>query len=158
MNNENNTNLPAELAALDARFAELGAAERAAAPAGVESRILAATAPVVVARVVIPARKEPVGVIGRLSIRRLDWPMRAAAVIAVMIGGWAVINGVNGPRTGSGPGPGPAPLDPEKLANFVFNSGPSEQLQRLLLETAKLETLMGDDDLNGPDGGDLETM
>ena len=154
MNDQNHDNLPVELEELDARLSALGATERAQAPADLEARIMAATSGVI-APAAAP-RKEPIGVIGRLSIKRLDWPMRAAAVIAVMIGGWAVFHGADGPQRGPGPEHAVA-IDPEKLANFVFNSGPSEQLQRLLLETATLETLTGNDDLTSPDG-DQESL
>jgi hypothetical protein len=164
MNDHNeNIQLPPELEALDARLADLGRAERATAPAELEARIVAATNAALAAhgpalRIAPQTRAEPVGLLGRLSVRRLDWPMRVAAVIAVMIGGWAVIHGINGTQ----PSPTklqPAQFNPDEVFDYVFaRSGTSEQIQRLLLDTAQLETLVGGDDPGDPEIGDQENL
>lgn len=162
MNDHNDDiQLPPELEALDARLADLGRAERAAAPADLEARIVAATSVAArgpALRIAPETRAEPVGLFGRLSVRRLDWPMRVAAVIAVMIGGWAVVHGINGTQPGPSKPPA-AQFNPEEVFDYVFGrSGTSEQIQRLLLDTAKLETLVGGDDLGDPEIGDQENL
>ncbi|HYD01416.1 MAG TPA: hypothetical protein VEB22_09340, partial [Phycisphaerales bacterium] len=93
------------------------------------------------------------GVIGRLSIRRLDWPMRVAAVIAVMIGGWAVFNGVNGPK------PSSPTFNPDEMFDYVFGrSGTTEQIQHLLMDASNLDVLIGGEDLGESDLGDKESL
>lgn len=162
MNDHNeDIQLPPELEALDARLADLGRAERASAPADLEARIVAATSGTIAARgpalrIGPQTRTEPVGLFGRLSVRRFDWPMRVAAVIAVMIGGWAVVHGINGTQPSQSP---PAQFNPDEVFDYVFGrSGTSEQIQRLLLETAQLETLVGGDDLGDPEIGEQENL
>ena len=162
--NENMEALTPELTALDAGLAELGAAERAGAPSALEGRIVAATSGVLASRakpVLTLVRPEPTGLIGRLSVKRLDWPMRVAAVIAVMIGGWAVIHGVRGVDRGVIVGPAKSSAEAERMLaiwSTLENSGASEQIQKLLLETANLQSMVGGDDLGEPDGADLENL
>ncbi|HZW06315.1 MAG TPA: hypothetical protein VFF65_04255 [Phycisphaerales bacterium] len=152
MKEMNNNQLPPELEALDARLAALGAAERAAAPASLEAEIFAATSGFGAAEAPAP-KPQPSGVIGRLSLRRLDWPMRAAAVIAVMIGGWAVFNGANGPK------PAGPTFNPDEMFDYVFGRpGTAEQIQHLLGDAANLDALIGGEDLGEPDVGDKESL
>lgn len=158
MNTDNDRNeaLSPELDALDAQLARLGAAERAAAPASLEGRIGMATAGVFAPKAGARAANEPKGVLGRLSVRRLDWPMRVAAVIAVMIGGWAVFHGVQGPGPKAG-----ASFDAEKIASILASwekSGASEQIQKLLIDANSLETLIGSDDVGLGDPSDQESL
>lgn len=157
--NENYEALTPDLAALDAGLAELGAAERAGAPSELEGRIIAATSGVVVSNARKPlalAGKSDApartGVLGRLSVKRLDWPMRVAAVIAVMIGGWAVFNGVNGPK------PAAPSFNPDEVFDYVFGkTGTAEQIQNLLGEVSDLEMLIGGGE-HEPEIGDQESL
>ncbi len=153
-----NQPLPPELEALSARLDNLGAAERAGAPADLQSRIFAATTGVIAQpatplRLTQPAAADRTGIVGRLRMHRIVWPMRVAAVIAVAIGGWAAFNGFNGPK------PTAPSFNPDEVFDYVFGrSGTSEQIQRLLQDTAKLESLVGSDDFGVPDMNDLESL
>ena len=166
--NESFEALPPELAALDAGLAELGAAERAGAPAGLEAKIIAATAgtlasPIRAQPALKIAGREPKGLLHRLSVKRLDWPMRAAAVIAVMIGGFAVYNGANGPGSINR---GPKQIvgseeDAERLLSIwssLEKGTTAEKIQGLLLDAANLETMVGEDDFGVPDFTDQENI
>lgn len=154
----NNQPLPPELESLCARLDDLGASERACAPASLQARILSATEGVISrpAQTLRLTETDSVGrsgLIGHLRIRRIVWPMRVAAVIAVAIGGWAAFNGFNGPK------PTPPSFNPDEVFDYVFGrSGTSEQIQRLLLDTANLESLVGNDDFGVPDMNYLESL
>lgn len=161
--NEHNENMEAltpELSALDAGLAELGAADRAGAPSGLEGRIIAATSGLLAAPKPLQlVRTEPRGIIGRLSVKRLDWPMRAAAVIAVMIGGWAVINGSGGPGGAVPAQKGNA--EAEQLLTIwsaLEKTGASEKIQNLLMDAANLESLVVDNGLGETDTGEQENI
>jgi len=150
----NSQALPPELEAIDRRLAHLGDAERAGAPVSLESRINAATTGVFAHRATPPRS----GVLAHLGGRRLDWPMRVAAVIAVMIGGWAVIHGM-----GDNPAKAPslnAQFNPDEVFEYVFGRpGTTEQqIQRLLMDTAQLEDMIGGNDLGDIDTTDQEKL
>ncbi|MDP1660827.1 MAG: hypothetical protein Q8L55_02830 [Phycisphaerales bacterium] len=159
MNDQNNNQpLPPELEALGARLDDLGASERACAPADLQSRILAATTGVIAhpaptLRLTQQPAANRTGLVGQLRLRRIVWPMRVAAVIAVAIGGWAAFNGFNGPK------PTQPSFNPDEVFDYVFGrSGTSEQIQRLLQDTANLESLVGSDDFGVPDMNYLESL
>jgi len=155
-----NQSFPPELEAIDRRLDGLARAEREAAPAALEARICAATAGSFAARGLVRTHEAAGargGVLARLGGRRLDWPMRVAAVIAVMIGGWAVVHGIDGT-----PAKGPslnAQFNPDEVFEYVFGrQGTTDQIQRLLLDTAQLEDLVGGNDLGDIDSSDQESL
>ncbi|MBY0308059.1 MAG: hypothetical protein K2Q09_04885, partial [Phycisphaerales bacterium] len=136
MSDDSNSQLTPDLAALDARLNELGAAARADAPTALEDRIVHATGALLTGSGKSPAAA-PVGVIARLGLngRRLDWPMRVAAVISVMIGGWAVFHGINGvQREPVKPVPVDGSAEAERLLavwSALENTGAAEKLRGL---------------------------
>lgn len=164
MNEQDNIELTPELAALDAGLAQLGAAERAAAPAQLEGRIVASTEGLLRPRVVHApvAGRAPHGgwLLKRLGGKRLDWPMRVAAVICVMIGGWAVFHGIGGVKTEGGKPPLDGKAEAERMLaiwSTIDNGGTAEKIQGLLKDAKSLEELLGSDDL-APDLSDQESL
>ncbi|MFT3684838.1 MAG: hypothetical protein QM783_07900 [Phycisphaerales bacterium] len=149
MNEHEHNELTPEIAALDAHLDALGGAERAAAPAELEARIMSATSGLLKAKPVA-APTPRTGVLARIGGRRLDWPMRVAAVISVMIGGWAVFHGIGGVKTET---PKKQVVDgtqeAEKLLSIwssLEGGGTAEKIQNLLIDAEKLQSLVRQDD------------
>jgi hypothetical protein len=153
---EFNQSLTPEIVSLQAELDALGAAERSAAPRELEARIVASTAALAAQK----ASANRTGVLARIGGRRLDWPMRVAAVICVMIGGWAVFHGIGGVQSETNKPKVDGTQEAEKLLSIwstLEGGGTAEKLQTLLKNAQDIEQLVNPDDVE-PDLSDPESL
>lgn len=135
--------LPADLAPLARAADRLATAEQVAAPAGLEARIAAATAPAPSLRLV--RHDGPV-----IVVKRVRWAVRVAAAVALLVGGYGAYLVFSPASPAHIPGGAVAtnesPIDVAARGLALLDAATtSDGLERALAEAEQLELLIQSD-------------